>query len=139
MKRRRLTDAEILENENVMPEKRGSGVRIRTYWRVCIEEYKLWSEYVNSICSNSKKMTCYTVNFYLEDIEPMLWNDKAYEHLVYDPQQKDLVLSFVESHDRASTLQRYVMTLEGMESGVKVTNPHAGKSRSEDDNGGLYG
>lgn len=44
VKRRRLTDAEILENENVMPEKRGSGVCVRTYWRVCTEEYKLWSE-----------------------------------------------------------------------------------------------
>ncbi|KAF6829355.1 Vacuolar protein sorting-associated protein 4B [Colletotrichum plurivorum] len=38
------------------------------------------------------------LNFYVEDIEPMVWNDKAYEHLVYDEQQKDLVLSFVEHH-----------------------------------------
>ncbi|KAK9444651.1 AAA family ATPase [Metarhizium brunneum] len=113
--------AEILENENFMPERRGSGVRVRTSWRVCIEEYKFW------------------MNFYPKDIEPMVWNDKAYEHLVYDPQQKDLVLSFVESHGRASTLQRYVMTLEGMESSIKVTNPQAGKRGSEDDNGGLYG
>lgn len=93
----------------------------------------------NSICGKPKKLTCYTVNFYPKDIEPMVWNDKAYEHLVYDPQQKDLVLSFVESHGRASTLQRYVMTLEGMESSIKVTNPQAGKRGSEDDNGGLYG
>jgi hypothetical protein len=28
----------------------------------------------------------------------MVWNDKAYDHLVYDEQQKDLVLSFVENH-----------------------------------------
>lgn len=28
----------------------------------------------------------------------MIWNDRAYEHLVYDDQQKDLVLSFVENH-----------------------------------------
>lgn len=83
---------------------------------------------MNSICSKSKKLTCYTVNFYLKDIEPMVWNDKAYEHLLYDPQQKELVLSFVESHGRASTLDRYVMTLERMESGVKITNPQAGKS-----------
>ncbi|KJK82420.1 hypothetical protein H634G_02614 [Metarhizium anisopliae BRIP 53293] len=94
----------MLENENFMPERRGSGVRVRTYWRVCIEEYKLW------------------MNFYLKDIEPMVWNGEAYEHLVYDPQQKDLVLSFVESHDRASTLQRRE-TVNG----------------SDDDNGGLYG
>ena len=29
----------------------------------------------------------------------MVWNDTAYSHLVYDDQQKDLVLSFVESHN----------------------------------------
>ncbi|TDZ72081.1 Fidgetin-like protein 1 [Colletotrichum trifolii] len=38
------------------------------------------------------------LGFYIEDIEPIAWNDKAYEHLVYDEQQKDLVLSFVENH-----------------------------------------
>jgi hypothetical protein len=27
-----------------------------------------------------------------------VWNDQAYDHLVYDEQQKDLVMSFVESH-----------------------------------------
>ncbi|GJC92634.1 ATPase [Colletotrichum higginsianum] len=39
--------------------------------------------------------------FYVEDIEPIVWNDKAYDHLVYDEQQKDLVLSFVENHGLA--------------------------------------
>ncbi|WYZ35140.1 hypothetical protein EsH8_I_001416 [Colletotrichum jinshuiense] len=38
------------------------------------------------------------MGFYVEDIEPIVWNDKAYDHLVYDEQQKDLVLSFVENH-----------------------------------------
>ena len=38
------------------------------------------------------------VSFFVEDIRPMVWNDEAYEHLVYDEQQKDLVMSFVESH-----------------------------------------
>ena len=28
----------------------------------------------------------------------MVWNDQAFSHLVYDDQQKDLVLSFVENH-----------------------------------------
>ncbi len=37
--------------------------------------------------------------FYVEDIRPMEWNDEAYDHLVYDEQQKDLVLSFVQSHE----------------------------------------
>ncbi|CAI6088248.1 unnamed protein product [Clonostachys chloroleuca] len=36
--------------------------------------------------------------FYIEDIEPMVWNEKAFTHLVYDAGQKDLVLSFVENH-----------------------------------------
>ncbi|KAK4216493.1 ATP-dependent zinc metalloprotease YME1L1 [Rhypophila decipiens] len=38
------------------------------------------------------------VSFYLEDISPLVWNDAAYDHLVYDEQQKDLVMSFVENH-----------------------------------------
>lgn len=29
----------------------------------------------------------------------MVWNDTAYSHLVYDDQQKDLVLSFVQNHN----------------------------------------
>lgn len=92
----------------------------------------------NSICSKPKKPTCYTMNFYLKDIEPMVWNGEAYKHLVYAPKQKDSVLSFVESLGHAFTLHRYVMTLEGMESGIKATTPQAGKSDSEDDNGDLY-
>ncbi|POR37741.1 Putative 26S protease regulatory subunit [Tolypocladium paradoxum] len=43
------------------------------------------------------------VQFYIEDIEPMVWNDTAYSHLVYDSQQKDLVLSFVENHKPAQS------------------------------------
>lgn len=39
------------------------------------------------------------MQFFVEDIKPMVWNDKAYSHLVYDEQQKDLVLSFVENHN----------------------------------------
>ncbi|EGX96019.1 AAA family ATPase, putative [Cordyceps militaris CM01] len=38
------------------------------------------------------------VEFYIEDIEPLIWNDTAYSHLVYDEQQKDLILSFVQYH-----------------------------------------
>lgn len=38
------------------------------------------------------------LQFYVEDIEPMVWNDAAYSHLVYDEQQKDLILSFVQNH-----------------------------------------
>ncbi|PHH85643.1 hypothetical protein CDD83_135 [Cordyceps sp. RAO-2017] len=41
------------------------------------------------------------LQFYIEDIGPMVWNDTAFSHLVYDSQQKDLVLSFVENHKPA--------------------------------------
>ncbi|KAK3381694.1 hypothetical protein B0H63DRAFT_396910 [Podospora didyma] len=44
------------------------------------------------------------LSFYVEDIKPMVWNDDAYEHLVYDEQQKDLVLAFVENHNRSAPL-----------------------------------
>lgn len=46
----------------------------------------------------------------------MVWNDTAYEHLVYDAQQKDLVLSFVESHGRTPTLDSCSST-----SGTSIT------------------
>ncbi|XWW96099.1 hypothetical protein V2A60_004069 [Cordyceps javanica] len=42
------------------------------------------------------------VEFYIEDIEPLIWNDTAYSHLVYDEQQKDLILSFVQHHSFAN-------------------------------------
>lgn len=42
------------------------------------------------------------VSFYVEDLREMVWNDEAYEHLVYDEQQKDLVMSFVENHGAAA-------------------------------------
>jgi hypothetical protein len=41
-----------------------------------------------------------TVNFYVDDIKPITWNDEAYSHLVYPEEQKDLVLTFVENHQR---------------------------------------
>ncbi|KAH8660482.1 hypothetical protein BX600DRAFT_467761 [Xylariales sp. PMI_506] len=43
------------------------------------------------------------VSFYVEDIRPITWNHTAFDHLVYDEQQKDLVLSFVESHGHSDT------------------------------------
>jgi SpoVK/Ycf46/Vps4 family AAA+-type ATPase len=42
----------------------------------------------------------YEVNFYVDDIKPVNWNDDAYGHLVYPEEQKDLVLSFVDNHKR---------------------------------------
>jgi DNA polymerase III delta prime subunit len=40
------------------------------------------------------------VNFYVDDLRPVNWNDDAYSHLVYQEEQKDLVLTFVENHQR---------------------------------------
>ncbi|ORY70333.1 ATPase [Pseudomassariella vexata] len=46
------------------------------------------------------------ISFFVEDIRPIIaWNDQAFEHLVYDEQQKDLVLSFVESHGHSTHQQ----------------------------------
>ncbi|KAF4996164.1 hypothetical protein FGRMN_4656 [Fusarium graminum] len=46
------------------------------------------------------------VYFYVEDLEPIIWNDRAYSHLVFDEQQKDLVLSFVENHNLANSASK---------------------------------
>jgi SpoVK/Ycf46/Vps4 family AAA+-type ATPase len=40
------------------------------------------------------------LNFYVDDIKSIKWNDEAYSHLVYPEEQKDLVLTFVENHQR---------------------------------------
>ena len=42
----------------------------------------------------------YVVKFYVDDIRAVKWNDEAYDHLVYPEAQKDLVLTFVENHQR---------------------------------------
>lgn len=39
------------------------------------------------------------MKFYVDDIRPVNWNDTAYTHLVYPETQKDLVLTFVSSHE----------------------------------------
>ncbi|KAH6676253.1 ATPase [Halenospora varia] len=40
------------------------------------------------------------LHFYVDDIKPVVWNDDAYSHLVYQEEQKDLVLTFVDNHQR---------------------------------------
>jgi hypothetical protein len=44
-----------------------------------------------------------SVRFYVDDISPVNWNDEAYGHLVYPQEQKDLVLTFVDNHQRLKT------------------------------------
>jgi hypothetical protein len=46
------------------------------------------------------------MSFFVEDINPVVWNDEAYHHLVYNEQQKDLVMSFVESHCSNSAVRQ---------------------------------
>jgi hypothetical protein len=55
-----------------------------------------------------------TVSFFVEDITPIVWNDKAYDHLVYDEQQKDLVMSFVENHGRVRQRMEDVIVGKGI-------------------------
>lgn len=43
------------------------------------------------------------LNFYVDDMKPVTWNDDAYSHLVYPESQKDLVLTFVSNHQRLKT------------------------------------
>jgi len=40
------------------------------------------------------------VEFYIDDVKPVVWNDEAYAHLAYPEEHKDLVLTFVENHKR---------------------------------------
>jgi hypothetical protein len=49
------------------------------------------------------------VNFYVDDIKPVVWNDEAYDHLVYPEEQKDLVLTFVENHQRTKGVDDVIM------------------------------
>ncbi|KAK1759780.1 putative aaa family protein [Echria macrotheca] len=53
------------------------------------------------------------LSFYVEDIKPMVWNDQAFDHLVYDEEQKDLVLAFVENHNNTSPMPGDVIKGKG--------------------------
>lgn len=49
------------------------------------------------------------LSFYVDDIKPVVWNDEAYDHLVYPEEQKDLVLTFVENHQRTKGVDDVIM------------------------------
>ncbi|KAK0640835.1 ATPase [Cercophora newfieldiana] len=53
------------------------------------------------------------LSFFVEDIRPMVWNDQAFDHLVYDEQQKDLVLAFVENHNNTTPVPGDVIKGKG--------------------------
>jgi hypothetical protein len=57
------------------------------------------------------------VSFYVEDIRPMEWNDEAYDHLVYEEQQKDLVMSFVENHGATTAARKKSKVLQDVIAG----------------------
>jgi hypothetical protein len=54
------------------------------------------------------------VHFYIDDIKPVVWNDEAYGHLVYPEEQKDLVLTFVDNHQRLKARVDDVIMGKGM-------------------------
>lgn len=63
------------------------------------------------------------MSFFVEDISPMVFNESAYEHLVYNEAQKDLVMSFVESHCNGVATQKHPKAMEDVIAGK-------GKSRA---------
>ncbi|KAK1245574.1 hypothetical protein MKX08_005203 [Trichoderma sp. CBMAI-0020] len=77
---RRLGEKEFLKNKQYMESRPEDICFISAMLGGYALKNKMWME------------------FYIEDVEPMIWNDTAYSHLVYDDQQKDLVLSFVQNH-----------------------------------------
>jgi SpoVK/Ycf46/Vps4 family AAA+-type ATPase len=56
--------------------------------------------YMSPILTGFSLKTKLWLNFYVDDIKPLKLNDEAYSHLVYPEEQKDLVLTFVENHQR---------------------------------------
>ncbi|KAK3356776.1 P-loop containing nucleoside triphosphate hydrolase protein [Lasiosphaeria hispida] len=56
-------------------------------------------------------------SFFIEDMRPMVWNDEAYDHLVYDEQQKDLIMSFVENHGAHAALRKRSKAMEDVIAG----------------------
>ncbi|KAL8794731.1 MAG: hypothetical protein Q9195_002685 [Heterodermia aff. obscurata] len=61
---------------------------------------KVWRTLSPSSIALLEEAYILTVKFYVDDIRPLQWNDEAYDHLVYPEGQKDLVLTFVENHQR---------------------------------------
>ncbi|KAK3905393.1 hypothetical protein C8A05DRAFT_30798 [Staphylotrichum tortipilum] len=58
------------------------------------------------------------MSFFIEDVAPMVYNDAAFDHLVYNEQQKDLVMSFVESHCGSGTAtQKHPKAMEDVIAG----------------------
>jgi SpoVK/Ycf46/Vps4 family AAA+-type ATPase len=82
---KRLSEEDQESNRKVMLEREQDLVYVSPMLKGYALQNKLW------------------LQFYVDDVEPVVWNDDAYEHLVYPEEQKDLVLSFVENHQRTRT------------------------------------
>ncbi|EEQ89779.1 hypothetical protein RJZ56_001732 [Blastomyces dermatitidis] len=61
--------------------------------------------------------------FYVDELKPVEWNDEAYGHLVYDQQQKDLVLSFVENHHGTQRQHDDVIAGKGQGLNILLSGP----------------
>ncbi|KKZ68348.1 hypothetical protein EMCG_05968 [[Emmonsia] crescens] len=63
------------------------------------------------------------LNFYVDELKSVEWNDEAYDHLVYDKQQKDLVLSFVENHHGVQRQEDDVIAGKGQGLNILLSGP----------------
>ncbi|KAH8750076.1 P-loop containing nucleoside triphosphate hydrolase protein [Hyaloscypha finlandica] len=63
------------------------------------------------------------LNFYVDDIKPVLWNDAAWGHLVYNEDQKDLVHTSVEHHRRIKAGIDDVITGKGLGLIILLSGP----------------
>jgi hypothetical protein len=64
---------------------------------------KLWRQYTHFMNSLFFwLMHCPTVEFNMENLSPIVWNDEAFKNLVMDPDRKTLVQGLVTSHGRGS-------------------------------------
>ncbi|KAK7745719.1 hypothetical protein SLS62_009685 [Diatrype stigma] len=79
------------------------------------DDLKFMAPFLEGFCLKYKQWFMFMV----EDIGPITWNDEAFDHLVYDEQQKDLVLSFVQSHG-SSNQQRLDDVVMGKGQGLVV-------------------
>lgn len=53
------------------------------------------------------------VEVFFDNLRPLVWNDQAFDHLVYDEEQKDLIISLVKSHDHATSSVEDVIAGKG--------------------------
>lgn len=50
----------------------------------------------------------------IEDVRSVAWNESVYDELVFAPDQKDLLLSFVQNHSQMSGQRNDIMLDKGI-------------------------